>query len=480
MCGIFMIVSKNNPEFTDRIREALRWLAILNVDRGDHSWGVWGTGIPVIKNNNSAITDAESIYAATNLWRDGRFHFIAGHTRHATHGGRTAENAHPFQYGNMTLAHNGVVTVPGYSSAHHPVDSGQLLMSIVDKGWVDGLKDVSGSCGLVMSVETDGGVIPLTYKHSQTLSMFEGDFGWLISSEAGHAECAMAMSGLVGTRVEIPEDVVFGPWLRVNMAAPAKKYSYSKSDDWRKGYASGGYTGGGYGSDGYGGYGYEDGFGVRSVWNSATQKYEPLSGVGRGTGVTTTAEDNRSLFPPDGEEGESLVDDVIEALDSGDLGRFDREYELCEECGNSCFPWEFMTYVVYKNNGRLPFEDCHIVCHDCDKGFRAEMEHIRYEAVSDMDDPEVIANYYGLELHPYWRLFAADEAERCKEKGLLTKEQISEYMVYCGLTVNDAGFVMPIEMPNDLVIPAASDEIESPSATSPATEKAGTEATNKE
>lgn len=476
MCGIFMIVSKNNPEFTDRIREALRWLAVLNVDRGDHSWGVWGTGIPVIKNNNSAITDAASIYAATNLWKDGRLHFIAGHTRHATHGGRTAENAHPFQYGNMTLAHNGVVTVPGYSSAHHPVDSGQLLMSIVDKGWVDGLKDVSGSCGLVMSVDVGSTVVPLVYKHSQMLSMYEGDFGWLISSEPGHAECAMAMSGLVGTRVEIPEDIVFGPWSRINMEAPAKKYSYSKADDWRKGYT--------HGCGGYGGsYGFDDGYGVRSVWNANTQMYEPISGVGRSTGITTTAEDIRPLFPQDSEADESLAGEVIDALESdeaGDLGRFDREYETCYECQNACFPWEFMTYVVFKKDGKRPIEEDHIVCHDCDRSFQAEMEYIGREVVADMDDPEVIANYYGLELHPYWRLFAADEAERCKAKGLLTKEQLSEYMVCCGLTVNDSGFVMPIVMPDDLTPPEDTGTIKCPVITGSTTEKTGTEATNKE
>jgi len=101
MCGIIGIIG--NEPAAPRLLESLRRLEY----RGYDSAGIavqTATGIQRRRaagkiRNLEAVIAEEPITGATGI----------GHTRWATHGAPTVANAHPHQYGKVTLVHNGII-----------------------------------------------------------------------------------------------------------------------------------------------------------------------------------------------------------------------------------------------------------------------------------------------------------------------------------------------------------------------------------
>lgn len=252
MCGLFGIYPKAGADPLS-LRILALFLAVGNVNRGRHSFGAWGGGITPFR-VTGAITDAENAIQFRQLvfetWNPEPGRWLAGHTRHATHGAQTLENTHPFQVRNLTLAHNGVVSVEGYTIKDHVVDSGQIALAIADHGWVPGLAKVSGSCALITSIDDH----LYLYRHSQVLHLVEGDWGWAVSSQKNTLEEACSIAGLVPSSkiVEIPEDIVLAPWENVAEAAPAKKYAYQTTTPKSAAYYGGAWDGWDYEGERYG------------------------------------------------------------------------------------------------------------------------------------------------------------------------------------------------------------------------------------
>ena len=101
MCGIFGADFRRS-NLTERQKGIiLSTLAKSNEKRGHDSWGIFDVEKNSVDKDVGPITNAISKVC--------EFNFGFGHTRHGTHGNNSVPNAHPFTFGTITLAHNGII-----------------------------------------------------------------------------------------------------------------------------------------------------------------------------------------------------------------------------------------------------------------------------------------------------------------------------------------------------------------------------------
>lgn len=100
MCGIIGYIGEKKNSI-DVIIDGLKHLEYRGYD---------SAGIAYVKDNNVVIErEVGRISNLESVLKKDTSHIGIGHTRWATHGKPTKENAHPHKVGNITLVHNGII-----------------------------------------------------------------------------------------------------------------------------------------------------------------------------------------------------------------------------------------------------------------------------------------------------------------------------------------------------------------------------------
>lgn len=187
MCGLVSIILKDNSKVLNKeMIDVFKQMLYADALRGWDS-----TGIACIKGNNDVKVIKDNCSAGPFLFRNPDVQWsyqnraFIGHNRWATRGSVTAENAHPFTEGDITLAHNGTLK-NHYALKNVAVDSHAICHSINDLGAIPTLEKLDGAFALIW-YNSKTKEIYATRNAERPLYIVETDDLFILSSEKGLA-----------------------------------------------------------------------------------------------------------------------------------------------------------------------------------------------------------------------------------------------------------------------------------------------------
>lgn len=194
MCGIFGAIG-------DYEADKVKILCLLNENRGQHSTGIWN-GKAVLKDK---ITATEFCIKYKNVWKESDI--LLGHTRYATTGAITKDNAHPFIINNIVGTHNGAIynfhDKMAVNNIKFEVDS-QIIFHVLNKG-IDKLKELHGYWGLAWYDRRDRGKLWLSCNNGELHYVIDSANNTLYySSDPNHLKAI----GVKGNIVKVKHNTI--------------------------------------------------------------------------------------------------------------------------------------------------------------------------------------------------------------------------------------------------------------------------------
>lgn len=249
MCGIFGVI-KNNRKRIDI--GTLRALTMCNRERGNESLGFFDSSESIHKIGDDPIDVLARDDTAEWLGRaEKEAWFIVGHTRNSTRGKVCDKNSHPFKYGKVIGAHNGIVSAPN----NYTVDS-EFLIDLLDQNQSDYQQALGGEWGYWTLSWFDARTGDLYVSmHDNTCGIVDYRGAWYFSSDPDHLMSATGCTEVIV--LENGDTVKFTPSGKMHYMTRFKSnvsYSYKKSgrtsgarfgydSDWEDYYGTGLYRG---------------------------------------------------------------------------------------------------------------------------------------------------------------------------------------------------------------------------------------------
>jgi len=195
MCGLIGYSGPKNPNLFK-----LCHIMADNDSRGGHSTGM-------LLNNQLAKSTGKSsnLLLSMDKHKSVNSRIAIAHTRYATHGKQTADNAHPYKYGKIIGAHNGVLSnyeevCTKFDLNKPDVDSKAIFM-LLNK--TKNYKNLGLFDGTIAVIFTDGEDSLYVYRRNNPLFKCETDEGVYFSS------LSTSFDNIKGNVTEVPANKLF-------------------------------------------------------------------------------------------------------------------------------------------------------------------------------------------------------------------------------------------------------------------------------